>query len=340
MYYGEYLQLDKILGAQDPESDKFDKEAHDEMLFIIIHQSYELWFKQVLYEVGSVMRILENDKVDDNSPQLQVIVHRMDRVIEILKLLVEKISIMETMTAMDFLDFRDLLRPASGFQSMQFKILETKLGLKSEKRFGKEYFVSQLKEEDRNYILNLENETSLIELINTWLERMPFFENQELWEGPIGEKIGEHPFWGEYSKTYADSLLPMEKNNAQAFEEIFLTEENDPSRRFSPRARRNALFIKLYRGYPIMQKPFSLLSALLDVDEYMARWRYRHVNMVHRIIGARVGTGGSTGKGYLKSAMDHHFIFTEIAELSSYLVEKEKLPKLSPKLEKRLGFVS
>ncbi|HMU15631.1 MAG TPA: tryptophan 2,3-dioxygenase family protein, partial [Flavobacteriales bacterium] len=124
VYYPDYLQLDKILDAQALESDKNGQHAHDEMLFIIIHQAYELWFKQVLYEVDSVMGIFKNKEVDDNAGELNVAVHRLQRVKTILDVLVHQWEIIETMTPLDFLDFRDMLRPASGFQSMQFKILE------------------------------------------------------------------------------------------------------------------------------------------------------------------------------------------------------------------------
>ena len=133
-YYTDYLELDKILNSQHPKSN----EQTDEMLFIIIHQAYELWFKQVLYEVSSVMEIFKNKEVDDNGGELNIAVHRLQRVKTILDVLVHQWEIIETMTPLDFLDFRDLLRPASGFQSMQFKILEARLGLRMEARFGKQ----------------------------------------------------------------------------------------------------------------------------------------------------------------------------------------------------------
>ncbi|HUR11671.1 MAG TPA: tryptophan 2,3-dioxygenase family protein, partial [Flavitalea sp.] len=130
IHYSEYLQLDKILDAQKRESDSLPEAAHDEMLFITIHQAYELWFKQILFEVESVITIMKKPAVNDNSPELQMVVHRLSRVVTVLRVLVQQIDIMESMTAMDFLDFRDLLRPASGFQSWQFKALEARLGLR------------------------------------------------------------------------------------------------------------------------------------------------------------------------------------------------------------------
>src|SRR6187401_2643956 len=181
MHYHDYLQLDRILNSQFPESDKQNLSAHDEMLFIIIHQTYELWFKQLHHEVDAVASIMGRPALNDNSPEVQTVVHRLNRCITILRVLVHQIDVMETMTPMDFLDFRDLLRPASGFQSWQFKITEAKLGLKFQHRFGQEYYISQLREEHRKLIKDVENEPTLLELVNKWLERMPFFDEEALW---------------------------------------------------------------------------------------------------------------------------------------------------------------
>jgi len=111
----------------------------------------------------------------------------------------------------------------------------------------------------------------------------------------------------------------------------------------SSAASRAALFIMLYRGYPLLQLPFQLINCLLEIDEQLSSWRYRHMNMVHRMIGmrigTRIGTGGSTGKDYLKAAADKHYIFKDFAQLNSFLIERRKLPALSSDIEKRLGFV-
>ncbi len=334
VYYGEYLQLDKILDAQLPESDKEKIEAHDEMLFIIIHQTYELWFKQIIYELTSIHSIFSKQTINDNAPDLYKVVHRMKRIATILDVAVHQISIMETMTPLDFLDFRNLLRPASGFQSIQFKMVEAMLGLKLEHRFGKEYYLSQLKEADKEIIRKAETQTSIIEEINKWLERMPFFDDQSLWKDYKGKE-----FWSDYKDVYGASLTEGEKQNLEQFTNVFFSEEFAKTRRFSPRANRAALFISLYRDYPLLQLPFQLLNLLLDLDELMSSWRSRHVNMVHRMIGKRIGTGGSSGKDYLKSALDKHYIFQEVAELNTFLIERSNLPKLPDALEKKLGFV-
>ncbi len=341
VHYHDYLQLDKILNAQFPESDKRDLSAHDEMLFIVIHQAYELWFKQLHHEVNSIVSILRKPALNDNSPELQTVVHRLSRCVTILRVLVHQIDIMETMTPMDFLDFRDMLRPASGFQSWQFKELEAKLGLKFEQRHGKEYYTAQLRSEHVSIIKKAEGDSSLLQLLNTWLERMPFFNEPANWSGfNVHQMDGVHPFWAEYRYQYEHSLAEAERNNLSAFDDVFIHPTATTERTLSPAASRAALFIMLYRGYPMLQLPFQLLNSLLEIDEQLSAWRHRHMNMVHRMIGMRIGTGGSSGKDYLKAAADKHYIFREIAQLNSFLIERRKLPALSHEMDKRLGFGS
>jgi tryptophan 2,3-dioxygenase len=342
VHYSDYLQLDKILDAQDPESVKLNAPAHDEMLFIIIHQAYELWFKQILHEVDSAIDTMKSPTINDNSPDLQMVVHKLARVGSILKVLVHQIDIMETMTPMDFLDFRDMLRPASGFQSWQFKVIEAKLGLKFEQRHGQQYYISQLRQPQIDIIKQAEADQSLLELLNTWLERMPFFTEDANWVSyqKMADGKEPHAFWADYRHIYAGSLSPAEQNNLEYFDKIFFKDESDHERGLSSTASRAALFIMLYRGYPILQLPFQLLNSLLEIDEQLSTWRYRHMNMVHRIIGTRIGTGGSTGKEYLKGALDKHYIFKDVALLTSFLIERRKLPGLSDEMERRLGFHS
>lgn len=342
VHYSDYLQLEKILGAQSLESDLNQAHAHDEMLFIIIHQAYELWFKQILFEIDSIGEIMGKQSINDNSPDLQTVAHRLNRITVILRVAVHQIDIMETMTPMDFLDFRNFLRPASGFQSWQFKLTEARLGLRYTERYAQEYYISQLRPEHIALIKKGESSPTLLDLLNTWLERMPFFEDAENWgdfDAPASTLApSTHPFWEEYAACYAGSLADNEKYNIKAFEQVFFGENAAAERRLSPAACRAALFILLYRGYPMLQLPFQILNLLLEVDEQLSTWRYRHMNMVHRMIGARTGTGGSSGKEYLKGALDKHYIFKEVAALTSFLIERQRLPKLSPALEKKLGF--
>src|SRR6476620_8639969 len=273
VHYHDYLQLDKILNAQQLESRSLNEAAHDEMLFIIIHQTYELWFKQLHHEVDSVLQIMRKPSLNDNSPELQTVVHRLNRMAVILRVLVHQIDILETMTPMDFLDFRDLLRPASGFQSWQFKLLEAKLGLKFEHRHAQEYYTSQLRHEHVDLIKKAEGEQSFLQLMNGWLERMPFFDSTQEWTTFSNAHIeNEHPFWTEYKARYKHSLAEAEKHNAALFEEVFFQQR--PSHyTFSAKANRAALFIMLYRGYPMLHQPFQLLNAVLEIDEQLSAWR-------------------------------------------------------------------
>jgi tryptophan 2,3-dioxygenase len=234
-----------------------------------------------------------------------------------------------------------MLRPASGFQSWQFKEMEAKLGLKFEQRHGKEYYTSKLREEHIALIKKAEKDKNLLELVNHWLERMPFFDEEKNWENFLvhAKKDDVHSFWAEYRYRYEHSLADAEKTNLEAFDETFIQEAPNNERSLSVTAARSALFIMLYRRYPMLQLPFQLLNSLLEIDEQLSSWRYRHMNMVHRMIGTRIGTGGSTGKDYLKAAADKHYIFRDIARLNSFLIEARKLPLLMPNMERRLGFL-
>ncbi|HSC53242.1 MAG TPA: tryptophan 2,3-dioxygenase family protein [Phnomibacter sp.] len=345
-YYADYLELDTLLNAQHPVSYMPGNEpAHDEMLFIIIHQAYELWFKQMMHEVESVVAIIQQPAINDNSPELQTVVHRLNRVNTIMKVLVQHMDIMETMTPMDFLDFRDLLRPASGFQSWQFKMLEARLGLPYELRHGQHYYTSALRPEYVGMVKDAESKPSLLLLLNEWLERFPVFGDLQLWQTfqfqPDEKAKAAGPFWQAYRQQLVTSLSEAEQANLKAFDKVMGFDAEDiEGRQLSPAACRAALFIMLYRGYPLLQLPFQIINAVLELDEQLSTWRYRHMNMVHRMIGQRIGTGGSTGKEYLKGAADKHYIFKDFAQLTSFLIERRKLPVLSKEMEHRLGYAS
>lgn len=133
--------MDKILGSQHPlSSRKGNEPAPDEMLFIIIHQVYELWFKQILFEIDFILGVFNKDAIDDNSEDLNLVRHRMNRILKIFELLTKQITLLNTMTPLDFLEFRNLLIPASGFQSLQLRLIEARLGLRMENRYKKDYY--------------------------------------------------------------------------------------------------------------------------------------------------------------------------------------------------------
>ena len=241
------------------------------------------------------------------------------------------------MTPLDFLDFREALRPASGFQSYQFKMLEAILGLKFEDRHGKSFFTEHLQEADRQLIKRIEEEPSLIELLNSWLERMPFFSDVYWPQVNEATPVDEHPFWSDYLKAYKATLSEADTSGLEAFTTAMFDDGLNGGR-LSAKANRAALFILLYRDFPLLQIPFQLLDTLITIDDLMSTWRGRHISLVHRMIGGRAGTGGSSGAKYLQESRDKHLIFNELASLNSFLIKRVNIPELPSELQVRLGF--
>src|ERR1700745_4486088 len=173
-YYADYLKLSALLAAQQPESARHGRPAHDEMLFIVVHQTYELWFKQILHELDRIQADFGGEVVEDE--YLGRIVHGLDRIVEILKLLIQQLDVLETMTPLDFLDFRDFLFPASGFQSVQFRLIEIRLGLARGLRsqYAGQPFDDTLTEADKARVKAAERGPKLIEQLDGWLSRTPF----------------------------------------------------------------------------------------------------------------------------------------------------------------------
>lgn len=342
VYYGEYLQLDKLLGAQALQSEKYAQPAHDEMLFIIVHQAYELWFKQVLHELRSVLQIFRTDHVPDEA--LMTVVHRLNRVSKIQQLMNQQIGVMETMTPQDFLEFRDYLVPASGFQSIQFKELEISLGLKRDTRiaFDQQSFYNRINDSDRAYLAELEQQSSLFECVDDWLARMPFLDMHDFAFDRHFRQAIEDSLARDEAILKANDLLSDEERE-QELQELQNTWQNfaalfDPELyaqmqaegrvRLSQRALQGALFINLYREEPVFNLPFQVLSCLADMDDNMTIWRYRHAMMVQRMLGSKIGTGGSSGHDYLRKTTERNRIFTDLLNLATYLLPKSALPEL------------
>ncbi|MDP9004475.1 MAG: tryptophan 2,3-dioxygenase [Verrucomicrobiota bacterium] len=345
-YYGSYLAVDQLLGLQTPLSLVEGKlHAHDEMLFIIIHQTYELWFKQILHELQACCEVLQQPSADDNGPDMNVVVHRLRRIVEIWKLLNHQVDVLETMTPLDFLDFRSSLEGASGFQSTQFRKIEATLGLRMENRFRPDYYkhteIGGFSPDDYNVIVEAEKTTTLLRLVEQWLARMPFFQDS-FWTDWHDHSSGttksiEGKFWDQYRKLYEASLSERDERPdlLGKFDETFFeTGAGD----FSPASLRAALFIMLYRDEPLFRLPFALLNTLIEIDEQLGNFRYRHLQMVRRMIGTRIGTGGSSGEQYLQGAVNKNYIFKELAGVITFLIERRNLPQLPKRLHEALRF--
>ena len=342
LYYSDYIELDKILNSQHPKSFEALEEGNDEMLFIIIHQVYELWFKQIIFELDLVRHIFIQGRINDNSDDMSKVVYKLKRIGKILELINQQVSVLETMTALDFLEFRNVLLPASGFQSKQFRLIEAKLGLKMKQRYKTEYYKhtrrGSLSEADLQEVNQAEGESTLKEMIVQWLERMPFFEDRywsEYKQTSAMDSAETHKFWLDYREAYQNSLSKNETGRLKEFDRVFFEEGRGD---IPPVAMRAALFITIYRNLPIFHLPFELLNTLSEIDELLSNWRYRHFMMVRRMIGLRVGTGGTSGAGYLEGTLSQHYAFREITEVATFLIERSKRPALPKALKEKVSF--
>jgi tryptophan 2,3-dioxygenase len=357
IYYGDYLQLPKLLDSQLPLSRKYadetNGECHDEMLFIVVHQVYEIWFKQILHDLNAILKTFGGDFVPES--ELSGVVQKLERIKKIQGLLIGQFDVLETMTPMDFLEFRDLLIPASGFQSVQFREIEIKLGLSTGDRANvdREFFLGRLNEADRNKLHSLENAPSLLKQVEKWLERIPFTDMKNF------------KFWEEYQKSVeailqddkkiilsnSAALTDVQKNiqlenlevTRSTFKSLFDEKAHSEliaskQRKLSQKAILNALFIMLYRDESILTIPFQILTAMMDIDENFTTWRYRHALLAQRMLGTKIGTGGSSGHQYLKRAADNNRIFVDLFNLSTFLIPRSRLPVLPNEIKKQLNF--
>jgi tryptophan 2,3-dioxygenase len=242
--YGEYLKLDQLLALQHPLS---QAPEHDEMLFIVIHQVYELWFKEILHEVDYLQELLSRNEGIRAG-------HTLKRVLTILKVMVAQLDILETMTPLEFLSFRDRLESGSGFQSFQFRELEFVLGWKELRA----------------------------------LERYAA-------ESPAGRRLRSRlpapTLWDAFLRYLAANGIAIPAQDLER--DVTAKVEGSPGLR--------SALIEVYRHHPALAE---LCERLVDLDEGLMEWRYRHVKMVQRTIGTRHGTGGSAGAEYLTTTLN------------------------------------
>jgi tryptophan 2,3-dioxygenase len=262
--YNKYLRVPDLIALQDCLSDPVH---HDELLFITIHQTYEIWFKLILHEIDRSISLMSADRAEAATRALH-------RVTEIEKVLLNQIHVLETMSPIDFLGFREQLNPASGFQSMQFREIE---------------FVSGLKDE-----------TILRE-----------FQTDEFASRRLGERF-QQPTLGEAFY----GLL-----RRRGFDAPDDDQSLDAESRKRSYGRRTRAVLELLTHFEEYYAEFNLSEALLAHDEFFSLWRSHHIKMVERMVGAKRGTGGSEGIGYLRTTLDKKF-FPELWEARTYLDPK------------------
>ncbi len=352
MDYAGYLKIRELLSIQELESTKLGRPAHDEMLFIVIHQTYELWFKQILFELDLIQRIFGGTNVDD--ADLGRAVHAAERIVKIEQLLVAQVDILETMTPMDFLEFRDLLIPASGFQSEQFRLLETRLGLRREARlpFNDASFDASLTKDVQARLAAAEAAPSLRDQVDAWLARTPFvdtggFQFRKAYEKALDamlkhdmQQIRAHPHLGAAEKEV--QLASLQKSRAMfdgLLDDVRYAElRAQGAWTLSRRALQAALFLFLYRDEPAANGGFRMLKALMDMDETLALWRMRHALMVSRMLGRKVGTGGSAGYDYLRATAEKHRAYNDLFAIATFLIPRSALPPLPEEVRKLMRY--
>jgi tryptophan 2,3-dioxygenase len=351
LYYWDYLHLDELLSAQTPKSAEVGELIHDETFFITVHQTYELWFKQILVELDSVMGIMSRERTP--ARDLRTVLARLQRICEIQRLMVAQMGVLETLTPLDFLDFRALLLPASGFQSVQFRLIENKFGLLERDRVKVEghNYVATLREDHAELVGLSERSPSLFDHIETWLARMPFVESPDFDFPATYQEAARAMHEAGRAKIVALTQLDDEARSGQLaafersikkFDAIFdeaswMQDVRQGTRRFSYDAFMAALFINLYRDEPMLQMPFQILSTLVDIDETLTLWRERHALMAHRMLGRLTGTAGS-GYAYLDDTAKRYTPFKDLFDVSTYLLPHSALPPLPASLRSNLDF--
>lgn len=340
MTYGGYLRLDELLELQDGPEGYSPAPCNDEQHFVITHQAFELWFKMILRELKEVHTLLNVGRVEEKS--LPILVHHLDRVTEIFRLLSNQWKVMETLSPQDFLAFRDKLGTSSGFESWQMRELEVLLGLANEQRMGGmdplEHMrkLAQEGKISQKVLTNFEATSqapSLNEALMSWLERTPINGSlqgddgddqviAEFVEGHLsamkkhGEKVIAHIVAIGHGQ---EEQVRPRIEGAYHEAESFLKPEGTVSR-----ARAGLLFIESYPELPLLAWPRRLIDTFVGLEQSMILFRSAHARMVERMIGRRMGTGGSSGVDYLDATTKYR-IFVDLWAVRTMLVKRDAL---------------
>ena len=350
--YWDYLKLDQLLGLQGGIEGDEDRLMSDELHFIIVHQAFELWFKLILRELRLARDHLAAPRVPEE--KIPYVVHHLRRVAEILRLAVEQFRVMETLTPQDFLDFRDKLIPASGFQSFQLRAMEILLGLDDHQRlaYGQTEPLDHIRRVAEHSpggamawgtIEAARKEVSLRRALHDWLYRTPIAgsspgdpEDDAVVEGFLNEYLQAIGRQHEEQvqrissggRGTPDELRARFAEAAKMARDFFSASDVEPSRqRRIRRIRAALLFIESYRELPLVAWPRLLVDTVVDLEEHLILWRTRHARMVERTIGRRIGTGGSAGVDYLDETARYR-IFTELWAVRTLLLRRDLLPPL------------
>ncbi|AKT36251.1 tryptophan 2,3-dioxygenase family protein [Chondromyces crocatus] len=351
--YWDYIRVEDLLSLQGGYERDERKLGNDEVMFIVVHQVYELWFKLILRELTTARDLFMKEPVPD--VELAAAARSFRRVVTIFQQAVNHFQVMETMTTRDYLEFRDQLIPASGFQSAQLREIEILLGLDDDRRvpLGKESSYKQALKMGQGepapaldrVEARLAGGPPLKEVLYRWLSRTPV-------DGPSDPKVVRR-FLEKFIASMRDEVarrveIAVEKALTPADVErlreryetevrnaaSFLLAEDDPSADEETREKRQAIraglvFIESYRELPRLAWPREILDAVIDMEQSMLIWRQRHARMVERVIGRRMGTGGSAGVDYLDQTALRYRIFSDIWAVRTVLLRKPVVPPIA-----------
>ena len=258
----------------------------------------------------------------------------------------------QTMTPLDFLDFRDYLIPASGFQSGQFRQLECKMGLNKSNRLthNNACVYAALAQVEQDLVTQAEGEANMLQVVDKWLSRLPLLSTDDgfdfvaWYQGATARMlerdaaiIESMDFSADEKKQQLDVLDGTRENLDALFNQEKYDQHVAQKRRSLSRpAMLASIFISIYRDEPLFAMPFRVLENLVEFEEQLTFWRTRHATMVHRMIGKKIGTGGSSGHAYLRSTIEHHKIFGDLFDAATFLVPRSVLPQLPPQVIKHL----
>ena len=355
--YWDYIKVEELLALQTGTSDDEADVTNDEMLFIVVHQIYELWFKLVLRELTAARDLFRLNPLPDH--RLASAVRALRRVSTVLRHAVSHWEVVETLTTRDFLAFRDRLTPASGFQSAQMREIEILLGLEDAERIalGREgSYMQALKSEtgapstaSERVARRMSDGASLKAVLDDWLYRTPIDgsmagapDDDAQVEQFLQAFLASHRKEAEIrlarldvqAMTPADVerlRLRYETEIATAARFLQGTDEEgipDDEQRRRRRIRAALVFIESYRDLPLLAWPREVVDTVVEVEQEFVIFRQRHARMVERVIGRRTGTGGSSGVDYLDQTAARYRVFRNFWAVRTLLVRQAALPPL------------
>ena len=310
--YWEYLQVPQLLGAQRPVTDH-----HDEMAFIIVHQIYELWFKLTLHEMIHVRDIFAAR--DTSEVAMFRAHHYMERANAVWGIMVQQIHVIETMRPVDFLGFRNQLTPASGFQSLQMRLLETMAGLTEDQRItygGQDYKTFAGFPQDMiDQIDDVKNKGSLRALLMPWLAEIPLKHKDRDW---VVSRAREHGLKREQKMS---EMFTGDELAREGIERERTSREKHLADALAQPGFQVALAV--YTWPEKFGAAYQLCEDLITFEESFILWRVHHARTVERFIGKKIGTGGSTGVPYLENTARYR-IFEELWAVRTLLVHPDE----------------